>query len=78
MREASRARQREERIVLPETLRNPHPLVKQSAEILKSSELNIIWIIEPCSKKDCLSFPMICSAVNPFFSASPYSCQVLF
>jgi hypothetical protein len=54
VREASRKKQREERIVVPETLKNPHPLVKQSAEILKSSEPNIIGIIEPSNREDCL------------------------
>jgi hypothetical protein len=54
MKEASLAKQRKERIVVPETLRNSHPLVKQSAEVLKSSEPNINGIIEPSNREDCL------------------------
>jgi hypothetical protein len=42
-----------DRIVVPETLRKPHPLVKQSAEILRSQEPNNQGLIES-SKMNCL------------------------
>jgi len=40
-------------IVVPETLRNAHPVVKKSAEILKSSEPDVRGIIEP-TEEGCL------------------------
>lgn len=43
----------EKRMFVSETLRNPHPLVKQSAEILKSLEPNSLGILEP-PKRKCL------------------------
>ena len=43
--------QLDKRIVLPEALRNPHPLVKKSAEILKSSKPDVTGIIEPTEEE---------------------------
>jgi hypothetical protein len=51
--EISLMKQRGNPIVVPDSLRNPHPLVKQSVQILDSCEPNSIGIIEH-SKKDCL------------------------
>jgi len=45
--------QLDKRIAVPENLRNPHPLVKRSAEILKSSEPDVRGIIEP-NEEGCL------------------------
>lgn len=46
-------KQRGDPIVVPDNLRNPHPLAKESVQILNSCEPNSIGIIEQ-SKKDCL------------------------
>jgi hypothetical protein len=42
-----------ERIVVPERLSNPHPLIHQSSELLKVSQPNDVGLLEP-PKKACL------------------------
>jgi hypothetical protein len=42
-----------ERVVVPERLSNPHPLIKQSSELLKACEPSDFGLLEP-PKKGCL------------------------
>ena len=53
MSEISSERDKDNRIIVLETLKRPHPLVKQAIEVLKSCEPNAMGILE-LPKDDCL------------------------
>lgn len=53
MTEISFERDKKNRIIVPETLRRPHPLTKQTKEAFKSCEPNELGIVE-LPKEDCL------------------------
>ena len=53
LKEISSEREKEKQIVVPQSLRNPHPLVRQSTAILETLVPNSIGLLEP-PKERCL------------------------
>ena len=51
-------------VLVPDTLRNPHPLVHRSAEMLRSLEPNQWGILEP--KKNCLDIKVSKKTLRPY------------
>ena len=55
----------EEPIFVPDRLSNPHPLIKQSSEILNSLQSNGFGFIEP-PKKGCHDITVSCTTCNVY------------